>query len=662
MHEAEPNASILDRVRAFGRVGSLLVMGLGIVLAISSGWLSHQANTHRDGVQVRVGWMVALAENQPLATILEEIRETDTVGPDLRALADAAPTTDEPALRTRLQAAIRAENRALSMELSRLWDLTTRVLFGASALVGLAALVIYLEQTDLLGRLGVARRRWSEAETRVQERTRILTAFESGPFSLHLFTADGRPLRSVPNITRRRGLRPFDFVAQGIADVRDHPVLTAIGGNDAFNRAVAGETVLLPARSLTLPVEPPVPDGHQTIWVATVFLPIRDPSGAVQQVLALSWDETDRKRLHADLRRAERLAEVGTLAAGVAHEINNPLTFLTMNASILADLMEDETIDREAVRGLLHDIGHGVKRIQGVTRELSDIAHTATDPMEPVDLHDLVERTVHMCRFGLPEGIDIEVDLPALPTVQASSSRLAQVITNLVQNAARAMVDGSGTIRVEGGNLPDKHCWISVTDDGVGMSDEVKSRMFEPFYTTRRGGHGTGLGLYLVRCYAEELGGTIDAQSTLGEGTTMRLTLPIDTDVWFDSIKADAFLRLLVVGPTRAAVDRVRELLPEVETVVHASDAEGAIHHVRERPGWDRILATDPRDLTPLRSAMGDPGLRRRVVALPGGELPADRATLEHILDLRSHAPPAAGGPLTAAALEAPLGVRPHGS
>jgi|GEM_PF-3379701 len=625
---------LLGGYRSIGRVGAVFVVVVGIALAVGALWLGHAVDQRRTLVQHRVGWVVALDSDVAIGTLQAEMATDRRLGPEVRALLDA-PRSGQ-AYRSELAGHLRAENRVLSQELSHLWDAAGRFLIVSALFVCIAGGIAYFEQSDLLIRLRTARRRQSEAEVRDAENIQLLAQiFKAGPFGMHLFTPSGRPLRSVPNLTRRRGLRSFDFVATGVVDIRDHPVLRGLDAVDAFNRASTGETVHLPMCRLSLPVEPPRTGPDETIWFALTFSPIRSADGKIVQVLAITHDETDRQNLRGQLLRAERLAEVGTLAAGVAHEINNPLTFLAMNASVLQDLVQDDPIDHAAIADLMNDFGHGVRRIQGVTRELSDLAHTASDPMEAIALHELVDRTVHMCSAELPPEVAIDFAVPPLPTVRVSPRRMEQIVTNLIQNAARACVDGAGTITVRGGTTPDDHCWIEVTDNGVGMPSEVQSRIFEPFFTTRRGGQGTGLGLYLVRCYVEELGGHIDVQSTLGEGTSMRISVPADTDLWFSAVRADADLRLLVVSRSRPLFEEIRALLPEVETVVHATSPTEAVHRVREQSQWDRILVADQTDLSRLRTQIADPKLRQRILPLPQPPLTLTRPRLEQVLELQ---------------------------
>jgi len=240
--------------------------------------------------------------------------------------------------------------------------------------------------------------------------------------------------------------------------------------------------------------------------------------------------EPDSAQTHAPPLRTERFTEIGPLAAGVAHEINNPLTFLAMNAAVLQDMVNDQKIDYLAIDDVLKDINHGVTRIQGVTSELSDLAQTISDPMESTSLHELVERTIHMCLIEIPENVEIKVEVSPMPLVIVSARRMEQIITSLVQNAAEASADEGGTVVVRSGHTPSQ-CWVEVSDTGVTMTTDTQKRLFEPFFSAKRGGRGTGLGMYPVRCYIEGLGGSIQVESTPERGTIMRIHVPVEPPI-----------------------------------------------------------------------------------------------------------------------------------
>lgn len=236
---------------------------------------------------------------------------------------------------------------------------------------------------------------------------------------------------------------------------------------------------------------------------------------------------------HQRLVRADRMAALGTLAAGTAHEINNPLTFIAGNAELLGDelaqlaprLPPDATVEAEA---MLRDIGVGTERIKRVVQQLLALAKDDHVAAAPVDVRDLVEVSLAMADHHLKHRARVVRDFAEVPAVFASAAGLGQVFLNLIVNAAQAIPAGAAdtnqvrvAIRAAAGRVV-----VEITDTGVGMEPDVVARIFDPFFTTKDVGHGTGLGLSISLSIVEELGGTIDVASTPGHGTTVRVDLP----------------------------------------------------------------------------------------------------------------------------------------
>jgi PAS domain S-box-containing protein len=264
-------------------------------------------------------------------------------------------------------------------------------------------------------------------------------------------------------------------------------------------------------------------DGSQ--FPATVALSfIRQDNGApIGQVLSVR-NLTDERRIAEQLRQSEKLAALGELVAGVAHELNNPLAGISAFAQLL--LEEELNADqRESARLIKREADRAV----GVIRDLLLFSRKAGPSTMPVDINGLVQLTLRLRAYSLrTSGLEVETHLdPELPEVSGDDQKLQQVILNLIVNAEYAM-RRSATKRLiirtarEGDSVV-----TEVTDTGAGMSEETMQRVFEPFFTTKPAGEGTGLGLSVSYGIVEAHGGTITVESALGRGTTFRILLPV---------------------------------------------------------------------------------------------------------------------------------------
>lgn len=222
--------------------------------------------------------------------------------------------------------------------------------------------------------------------------------------------------------------------------------------------------------------------------------------------------------------RAERYAGLGRLAAGVVHELNNPLTVVTMYTEMMLD---DARLGGPLAGELekLRAIAEAAQRVQRFMRDLTSYARPGADRREPVELAEVVEKAGRLCKPALKEAdATLVSELGAAPRVDANRASLEQVLVNLITNAAES-IKGGGTITVttatDGGAAV-----IEVKDTGAGMTPEVAARCMEPFYTTQPGGRGTGLGLPIAAAIVERHGGTLTFTTAQGKGSAFRIRLP----------------------------------------------------------------------------------------------------------------------------------------
>jgi signal transduction histidine kinase len=253
------------------------------------------------------------------------------------------------------------------------------------------------------------------------------------------------------------------------------------------------------------------------------------------------WEEL--KQNQQLLMQQDKMASLGQLTAGIAHEINNPTSFISANAHVLgldfAELLPSlKQLDNEAIREQFPDflevvaemeeaiagIQRGTHRIQTIVSGLRTFTHSAKGPPRPEDLRELIETALILLKQKLA-GIDIQREYQPLPLVACRGGEISQVLLNLIDNAAQAM-KGEGTLtlklsRTEAGVL------IEVKDTGEGMSITVQQQAFHPFFTTKEVGKGTGLGLSISYRIVEQHGGTLSIQSERHVGTTLRMELPL---------------------------------------------------------------------------------------------------------------------------------------
>ena len=234
--------------------------------------------------------------------------------------------------------------------------------------------------------------------------------------------------------------------------------------------------------------------------------------------------EEDLEQTHNMLMQSEKMAGLGRLAAGVAHEINNPMSGIML----YANLVKEDLGDEHQLSGDLDTIINEAERCKVIVADLLEFSHQTSYEMEPVDFNEVIRKTLGILE-NQPLYHNIEVTLSLaedLPPVLGNTIRLNQVVMNLLVNAAQAM-NGSGAIQITsrsraGGGINE----IMITDSGPGIPADLQEKIFEPFFTTKSTGEGTGLGLSVSYAIVKEHKGTIRAVSNSGKGTTFTLRFP----------------------------------------------------------------------------------------------------------------------------------------
>lgn len=364
------------------------------------------------------------------------------------------------------------------------------------------------------------------------------TIFESEPACVKLLDRDGRLLSMNPAGLEMVGARDPEQVlgmpVEALVVPRDRARFRAM-----HERVFAGESVRLEFEIEGL-------QGRR-LHMESISAPFLDGDGRVLAQLAVTQDITSRRREQAELqayrerledlvaertreleasraeaRRSERLAALGTLAAGLAHELNNPLGTILLGTELAR-----ESDDPEARAAALEGIQRDVARCSRIVKSMLRFGHDESSEKYPIAINQIVRSALHDTRDALRKReIQVDAELAAsLPLVQGHPGELGRVLINLVENAARASDHGGRIIlrtTAEGA-----HVRCVVEDAGCGMSVETRGRACDPFYTTRLDEGGTGLGLSVSHGIVADHGGSLDIESEEGRGTRITIELPI---------------------------------------------------------------------------------------------------------------------------------------
>src|SRR5690554_2467570 len=256
-------------------------------------------------------------------------------------------------------------------------------------------------------------------------------------------------------------------------------------------------------------------------------------------VIATLRDVREREATMARAIDVDRLVTMGTLAAGVAHEINSPLSYVQASLDFLAEVLggegakvqgqsEDASEEDEDLHAALRDARRGVARAIEITRDLKAIGRREAEDEEVLDPRQAVEGALRWARAEVMQIARLEIELDVCGSVIANRRRLSQVVLNLIVNAAHAMSAETRPNNVVSVRTyaADEHALIEVRDNGSGITPEALARVFEPFYTTKEPDQGTGLGLFVSRDIVERFGGSLQLESEPGRGTCAIIRLP----------------------------------------------------------------------------------------------------------------------------------------
>ncbi|WP_337176429.1 ATP-binding protein [Paludisphaera sp.] len=406
-------------------------------------------------------------------------------------------------------------------------------------------------------------------------------------------------VESLPQSFLRKDLEGrFTFANQRFCDELGHPREEVIGKTDFdfFPRGLAekyraDDREVLESRRMLDVVERHVTPRGETLHVQVMKTPLYAADGSLIGTQAIFWDVTARVRAEERLRETnveleclarsehqahealkqaqsllvqnEKLASLGQLVAGVAHEINNPLSFVSNNVAVLerdfVDLLRlvelfaepDDPgrapgpaavaeaaaiVERVDLRYCLENFPRliertreGLRRIERIVKELRLFARVDEGEWNEVDLNPGIESSINMVKgYARKKGVEIAMELGALPPVRCRAARIHQVVLNLLTNAIDACGDGGRVVVRTGTEADAMGVRVDIDDNGAGIPPEIRERLFDPFFTTKPLGQGTGLGLSISYGIVREHNGRIEVQSTVGRGSCFSIHLPLE--------------------------------------------------------------------------------------------------------------------------------------
>jgi nitrogen-specific signal transduction histidine kinase/CheY-like chemotaxis protein len=363
-------------------------------------------------------------------------------------------------------------------------------------------------------------------------------------------------------------------------------------------------------------------------------------------------DTTELKQAEARLALAARLASVGTLAAGVAHEINNPLAFIVANLDIAirrlaragrpaANDAGPTRADERELLSMLEDAREGAERVRLIVRDLTTFARAEDERRGPVDVARVLNSCAQMAMNEIRHRARVVRDFAEVPPVEAHEARLGQVFLNLIVNAAQAIPEGAAdrnAIALSTRLDPEGRVVIEIRDTGRGIAPEALGRIFDPFYTSKEVGEGLGLGLSICHSIITGLGGEISVESEPGKGSTFRVTLPASSGAVHAMAASEAPPgasaqprgRVLIVDDELLITRAIAGTLASEHDTVTARGAREALAQIRDGERFDVILCDLMMpELTGMdfHEALGEiaPEQQRRIVFLTGGAF-TDRA------------------------------------
>jgi signal transduction histidine kinase/CheY-like chemotaxis protein len=358
------------------------------------------------------------------------------------------------------------------------------------------------------------------------------------------------------------------------------------------------------------------------------------------------WDEflaarQDLDRAQVRLAEAEmnKWASVGRLAAGMAHEINNPLAYMIGNVSLVKEELEGEASPpsgRPEQLEMMNDAMAGLEQIRNIVRDLQIFSRTRRAKKQAVDLEATLSSIIKIVGTQVGRGITVKEEFSGVPQVLANEGKVGQILLNLLVNACQSSIEAEKTQIIVRTLLDGEAVRIEIEDCGAGVQSELREQIFEPFFTTKDVDQGTGLGLAISREIAEQHEGTLELDTSYTGGARFRLTLPINagdaTEAEADKIpQPSRSLRILFVDDDQAIRNLASQSLGKVHDLTIAADGVEAQEHLQASQEFDVIVL----DLQLPKRSGGEvfawlehhhPSLTSKVLIMSGGPTTAQAA------------------------------------
>ena len=430
-----------------------------------------------------------------------------------------------------------------------------------------------------------------------------------------------------------------------VADYQGHNWFERISPDQVTRARAAFDSVIKNGKPLEIELHAMRPDG--TVGWYQVRLGVVKSQDKATGVVIVARDVTDKKQTEMQLMLADRMASVGTLAAGVAHEINNPLAAVIANLDMaehdVIELGKHTVLPPDLVEEI-HDARMSADRVREIVRDLKVFSRAQEDRRGAVDVEKVLESTLRMAQNEIRHRAKVEKIYASVPRVDANEGRLGQVFLNLIVNAVQAIPEGNyekNKIKIVT-SVDHGEVLVSISDTGTGIPPDVQRRLFTPFYTTKPAGVGTGLGLAISHRIISGLGGNLDFVTEVNKGTTFRVRLPI-ASAQLPTITAQIPMptkatrrgRLLVIDDEDSLVQAIKRYMQHDHEVEGTTSARQAIEMLALDRNYDAIVC----DLMmPQVTGMDvhaavlkmDPALAAKMIFVTGG---AFTETARHFLD-----------------------------